>query len=276
MPIIDTKIELNKDLSIYISADGENSLRRARQDDWHCLPGQGRTSLENAPLKKYLREALLAPNLDKIAPYLWLAITPDYAHISPLHFQAARGRSIIVAENVYLHLVWHYDRIFIKPLPKYLLSSAFWEYAEKTDEEMWQAAAGFMRTYSCLIKYEIDFRKAQSTELGLIPTDDGENPITYERFAQFIAPFAELGDDRVRPRYQYGEMRLTRLNWFARFLLGRLTYHHIYPQWNQYLGRFLARFLTVFLLLSTALNAMQVELAVQSAPRGLGSWDAFC
>lgn len=141
---------------------------------------------------------------------------------------------------------------------------------------MWQTAAGFMRTYSCLIKYEIDFRKAQSTELGLIPTDDGENPITYERFAQFIAPFAELGDDRVRSRYQYREMRLTRLNWFARFLLGRLTYHHIHPQWNEYLGRFLAPFLTVFLLLSTALNAMQVELAVQSAPQGLGSWDAFC
>jgi hypothetical protein len=72
MPIIDTKIELNKDLSLFISADGENSLRRARQDDRHCLPGQGRTSLENAPLKKYLGEALLAPNLDKIAPYLWL------------------------------------------------------------------------------------------------------------------------------------------------------------------------------------------------------------
>jgi hypothetical protein len=72
MPIIDTKIELNKDLSLFISADGENSLRRARQDDRHCHPGQGRTSLENAPLKKYLGEALLAPNLDKIAPYLWL------------------------------------------------------------------------------------------------------------------------------------------------------------------------------------------------------------
>ena len=73
---------------------------------------------------------------------------------------------------------------------------------------MWQAAAGFMRTYAYLIKYETDFRKAQSAELGLIPTDDGKEPITYERFAQFIAPFAELDDDSVRPRYQYGEMPL--------------------------------------------------------------------
>jgi hypothetical protein len=140
---------------------------------------------------------------------------------------------------------------------------------------MWQAAAGFMRTYSCLIKYEIDFRKAQDEELGLIPTNDGQNPITYERFAQFIAPFADLDDDKVSPRYHYGEMRLTRLNWFARFLLGRLTYHHIHAQWNEYLSRFLAPFLTVFVLLSTVLSAMQVGLAVQSIPQGSGSWVAF-
>ncbi|KAH8587266.1 hypothetical protein B0O99DRAFT_642180 [Bisporella sp. PMI_857] len=274
MPIINTQIELNKDLSLVVS-NGENNLRRAGQTDLKSLPGQARTSLDNDTLKKYLNEALLAPNLDKMAPYFWLAFTPDHAHISPLHLQAARGRSVIVAENVGLHLVWYYDRIFIKPLPAYLLSSAFWEYIEKTDIEIWQAAAGFMRTYAYLIKYEIDFRKAQSTELGLIPTDDGENPITYERYAQFIAPFAELDNDRVRPRYHYGEMRLTRLNWFARFLLGRWTYHRIHAQWNEYLGRFLAPFLTTFLLLSTALSAMQVELAVQSAPQGSGNWDAF-
>ena len=132
-----------------------------------------------------------------------------------------------------------------------------------------------MRTYSCLIKYEIDFRKAQSTELGLIPDNDGKDPITYERFARFIAPFAELDDNKVKPRYRYGELRLTRLNWFARLLLGRLTYHHIHAQWNEFFGRFLAPFLTVFLLLTTALNAMQVELAVQAAPLGPQDWNGF-
>jgi hypothetical protein len=72
MPIIDTKIELNKDLAFITSANGENSLHRTRQDDPDCLPGQARISLDNAPLNEYLKEALLAPNLDKIAPYLWL------------------------------------------------------------------------------------------------------------------------------------------------------------------------------------------------------------
>ena len=202
-------------------------------------------------------------------------MTPDHAHISPLHFQAARGRSIVVMENPHLHLVWYYDRIFIKPIPRYLLSSAFWEYAEHADHELWQAAAGFMRTYAYLIEYEIDFRKAQSLELGLVPVDDGSSPITYERFAQFIAPFTQLDDSKVPPRYHFGEMRLTRLNWFARIFLQKLTYHHMHAQWNDYLGKVIAPFLTIFLLLSTVLSAMQVELAVQSAPQGLFSWDTF-
>lgn len=191
----------------------------------------------------------------------------------PLTCKPARGRSIIVVENAYLHLVWYYDRIFIKQMPPYLLSSAFWEYSARSDLEMWQAAAGFMGAYAYLIKYEIDFRKPQSTELRLIPTDDGDEKTTNKSFAQFIAPFAELNDDRVRPRYHSGEMRLTRLNWYARFLLGRLTYHHIHAQWNEVLGRILAPFLTVFILLSTMLTAMQVELAAQRGSPGSGSWD---
>lgn len=70
MPIVDIKVELNKDLVLVTSANGESSLRRAGQDRPHSLPGQARTSLHNAPLQKYLREALLAPNLDRLAPYL--------------------------------------------------------------------------------------------------------------------------------------------------------------------------------------------------------------
>jgi hypothetical protein len=72
MPIINTKEELNKDLCLVTSANGENSLHRAGQDHLHSLPGQARISLDNVPLQEYLRKTLLAPKLDKIAPYLWL------------------------------------------------------------------------------------------------------------------------------------------------------------------------------------------------------------
>jgi hypothetical protein len=200
--------------------------------------------------------------------------TPRSSHISPLHHQAVRGRTIIVAEHPQLHLVWSYDRIFVKPIPRYLLSHAFWEYVQ-TNEKLCQAAAGFLRTYSYLVRYEADFRLASSDALGLIPTDDGSCQITFERFAKFIAPFAQLEDGNVNPRYHYGELRLTRLNFCARLFLKKLTFHHIDAQWNSYLGRFLAPMLSTVAVFSVVLNAMQVELAVESSPQNLDHWTAF-
>jgi len=132
-----------------------------------------------------------------------------------------------------------------------------------------------VRSYSRLIKYEVDFRRAQSKELGLIPTDDGTDPITFERFARFIVPFSELKDEDVAIRFQFGELRLNRLNMMARFFLGKATFHHVNAQWANYLGRFLAPFITIFLILTTILNSMQVELAVMSLPTDSGSWLTF-
>ena len=121
----------------------------------------------------------------------------------------------------------------------------------------------------------MDFRRAQSKELGLIPTDDGTDPITFERFARFIVPFSELKDEDVAIRFQFGELRLNRLNMMARFFLGKATFHHVNAQWANYLGRFLAPFITIFLILTTILNSMQVELAVMSLPTDSGSWLTF-
>jgi hypothetical protein len=182
---------------------------------------------------------------------------------------------VVVVENPHLHLVWYYNRIFIKPIPSYMLSRAFWEYIEHEDEEVFRAAAGFMRTYSFLIRFDIDFRKVTSTDLGLIPVSNCDEDITFEKFATFIAPFADLPDSFVSPRYHCGELRLTRLNWLARIFLRKLTFHHIHAQWGSCLNRILAPFITVFVILSTILNAMQAELAAQGLPYELSSWTAF-
>lgn len=202
--------------------------------------------------------------------------TPRSSHISPLHHQAARGRKdIIVVENPHLHLVWVYDRIFIKPVPRYLLSHAFWRYLLR-HPDLHQAAAGFVRSYSYLIKYESDFRLAQSDALCLIPADDGEGkPITYERFALFIASFARLSDADVSARYEFGELRLTRLNILTRLLLKNLTSHHIDAQWSSYLSHFITPLLSVFFIITLPLSAMQVALTVQSLENLSGSWNTF-
>ncbi|KAG8413007.1 hypothetical protein J3458_013428 [Metarhizium acridum] len=236
-----------------------------RRDGKNMLPGHAHADLQSPTLLPYLRRALIPFHLDKLSPRLWLVSTPHYAHISPLHHQAVRGRDVILTENPHLHLVWYYDRIFIKPIPPYMLSRAFWEYIEVADRELFEAAAGFMRTYRFLIQVDLDFRRA-AEDMGLIPTSSCNERLTFEEFAAFITPFADLPDKCVSPRYQYGELRLTRLNWLARIFLEKLTFHHINAQWGSCLSRILAPFIAIFVMLSTILSAMQVELAAQSLP----------
>ncbi|KAI0478458.1 hypothetical protein GGR56DRAFT_630399 [Xylariaceae sp. FL0804] len=264
--------ELCKLLKVETSGPLGKLLRTEASKD--CLPGQPRTLLERQILLPYLKSELLTPELDRLAPHLWLTSTPSSSHISPLHHQQVRGRTVVVAENPSLHLVWHHNRIFIKPVPPYLLSQAFWRFLPQ-DHEIYRAARGFLRTYAFLIHYECDFQRATSPELRLIPPDDGYTPITFERFAELISHVARIPDDETSPRYGYGELRLTRLNKLAKVFLGKMTFHHVEPQLGSFIGSYLAPFLTFFAVVSVALSAMQVQLATQTGNDGDGSWTAF-
>jgi hypothetical protein len=183
-----------------------------------------------------------------------------------------------------LHLVWSYKQIFVKPIPKYLLSHAFWRFYLTDDSSqppieqrirILRASLGFLRTYSYLIRYESDFRIAKQEQHSLIPDDDGREKITWERFAKFISTFADINDEDVAARYGYGELRLTRLNFYTRiFLFPKLTFHHIDAQWGAYFGRFFAPLLFIFGVLTLVLSAMQVELAVQGSVTE-GWWATF-
>lgn len=295
------EIELNKELQL--ASQPQDVNLHWRDGSRTTLPGQPRVRLtESVELKQYLKDEHSTTDLDTLAPKLWLASTkfgfsrtfklirepkvstPRYWHVFPLHHQAIRGRNIIVTENPQLHLVWYYDRIYIKPMPRYLLSHAFWQFLEKQPIELRRAITGFVRTYAYLVQYECDFRLATSNEnqLSLLPNEDGSNlghgsdHITFERFAKFIATFRQLPDEHVSPRYRYGELRLSRLNICARIFLRKLTFHHIDAQWGAYLGRFLAPLLSIFAVVSVALGAMQVELGVQgSLQDSLPKWTQF-
>lgn len=185
--------------------------------------------------------------------------TPRFSHISPLHHQAIRGRDIVLTENPQLHLVYYYDKIFIKPIPRYLLSYAFWQYLGNQSNALREAAIGFMRTYSYLVQYESDFILAQSK--GLLPRND---IITFESFARFVNAFDGFTDEDVCPRYSYGELRLTRLNFYTRILLRKLAFHPVNVQWGTVLNGFVTPLITIFAIASVVLNAMQVYLAVSN------------
>jgi hypothetical protein len=192
----------------------------------------------------------------------------------PLHHQKAHGREVLVNEHPGLHLLWYYERIFVKPIPAYFYTRAFWDFVEEADADVHRAAVGFLRGYYYLIQYEIDFTEACAKRL--IPKKpNGEHP-SYEEFCDFIGPFRDVGDAYVCRRFHYGELRLTRLNKTAMLFRGKLAYFHIHPQWGSYLSHILAPIITVFVVISVVLNSMQVTLQAVAGPNGVDQrWDAF-
>ena len=144
------------------------------------LPGQPRISLSDADaLFGFLRREFWATDLETVAPKLWVLTTPSCANINPLHRQKVLGREIVVTEDPRLHLLWIDRRIFIKPLPSYLVSHSFWTtilsppnppLPPQQPLNCRAAAIGFLRTYRYLIQHESDLRIAQQSDLRLIPT----------------------------------------------------------------------------------------------------------
>jgi hypothetical protein len=203
----------------------------------------------------------------------------DSGNISPLHRQRVKRRTIIVTEDPKLHLVWIYDRIFIKPLPRYIGSHVFWKdhLSVKAGDESREAytrraALGFLRTYYHLIKHESDFRIAQDPSLCLVPTT-----VTWEQFCDFTSSLADIADKDVSPRYAYGEIRLTRLNFYAPLLLGKSHFQKVDYQYGAYFARFYAPILFVIGVVSVILSGLQVITSVESEagsswPMGVSLW----
>ncbi|KAH6854692.1 hypothetical protein B0I37DRAFT_37632 [Chaetomium sp. MPI-CAGE-AT-0009] len=285
-------LEFNDDLeyaSIGITEKQTRKILKAKLGRKQYLPGQPRIRLDKTHghnvdanedhLLKYLEQCHSTAGLDELLPWMRYIFvqTPSYTHIMPLHHQRSHAREIKVSENPGLHLVWYYELIFIKPIPAYFYSQAFWVYLENADKGLYGACLGFVRSYYMLIQYELDFHEA--CQLRLIPPKgDGVMP-TYEEWCEFIEPFARVGDAHVNRRYHYGELRLTRINRAAVLFKFSLAYFHIYPQWGSFLEHTLAPIITVFAVCSVVLNSMQVSLAVMEV-QGDGfsssrAWSSF-
>jgi hypothetical protein len=233
------------------------------------LPGQPSIPLKDLDrTKKFLHDDLWSEDLDRMAPRLWIMTTLSSANINPLHRQRVKGREIIITEEARLHLVWIHDRIFIKPIPRYLLSYGFWEaYLDRRPESLnkeqsnlRKAAAGFLRTYRYLIRHESDFHLAQQESLRLIPKD-----VDWASFCHFTSDLNNIQDSAVSRRYCFGELRLTRLNFYAPFLLRKFRFEQVHGQYGDYFARLYGPVLFVFAVVSTILNSMQVALAADQS-----------
>lgn len=245
------------------------------------IPGNPGIGLLPNEVYDHLSNELATPLLDELYTQLWLVARKSGHHIDALHSQKVKGRSVVPTEDPRLHLIWNRNKVYIKPVPLFLLNHEFWvrylqplkralssENPELTPETFESTASvfdrsiamGFMRSYAFLIKCPLDLAIAK--ECHLIPAD-----IDWIRWSIFINNFRVIGDDRVTKRYHYGQMRLSRLNWIVRIFHPQHTrtrwfYENPYWSISEFMERATFPLVFLFASVSIALSSMQVALAV--------------
>ena len=185
-----------------------------------------------ADIEGFVFAELSTHRLDLIVDWLWVAGVPH--NIRPLHQQKALGRAVILVEDISLHLVWAPKRVFIKPLPGWLLHYQSYEKVvlRPTNQKVGldchnaqRMASGLLKSYSRLIVHESDFVIA--LESGLLP-----KTTTYSQWVAFARSInagmhvCNIHSKHVMDRYRYGELRLGRINLLYRFL-PRFRFEHL-------------------------------------------------
>ncbi|KAF4760999.1 hypothetical protein HAV15_007886 [Penicillium sp. str.  len=257
-----------------------------------CFRGHDNTMrLPTNHTDDFLASELSLKRLEVLDKHLWLAGEKRSAW--PLHYHTLIGRKILITEQMDLHLLWANDgRMFVKPLPRFLLETNFWSEnlscldscrckdgqmatnMNRTEDSAIQAlpecprrrlhkcAMGFLYTYVCLVSYESDFRIAN--EHHLLPSRFDGSAVTWENWKVFVREILnQYHKDDTHPRFHRAELRLSRLNNVHRFtqfpllepyLRDRRNFGSLFSDNITWLAT-----ATVFVVL--VLTAMQVGLA---------------
>ncbi|GKT81419.1 ankyrin domain protein [Colletotrichum tofieldiae] len=206
--------------------------------------------------------------LSDIHNWLWIVGRPSPPR--PLHQHRLLSREIVITEKLELHLVWTTNRIFIKPLPRFLLEPHFWMrflcchlVSDNADPcscgGRQKRALGFLFSYAALITYESDFYLAK--EMYLLPKE-----VEWLAWRVFVQELLDSSPyQRIDPRFHYGELRLSRLNKIYFFWKTPLSGYM--SRWNQYGSFFRDNFAllassTVYI--AVVLTAMQVGLSTDA------------
>lgn len=211
---------------------------------------------EEQILSECVEEELDVSRLGTIHKQLWLA--GRAGNIRSLHRQKILGREIVITEDTNLHLVWDQTRIFIKPLPKFLLDYSFFKRNLCSDEDLHKKACGLLSTYTKLILHESDFIMA--IEMNLLPSTLKDK---YNGWCEFAVKLrSNIHQDSVDERYIYGELRMTRLNLIYRVLgYGARGFHSNYNRYGFFFQRNFGGLLIGFGYISLVLAAMQTVLS---------------
>ncbi|KAF2623248.1 hypothetical protein BU25DRAFT_319798, partial [Macroventuria anomochaeta] len=226
------------------------------------LPDAPRVYL-HAPsqILSYCLDDLDTPKLNHLGEKLWWA--GPCPEIVSLTQQLVLDRRIQVTEDPAVHCLWVEGLVYLKPLPSYLTSYAFWEYLydvsiDQTSLEerkrLKATALGFLRTYARLIQRRSDFNLARRSDL--LPLGS----TTFEAFVAFITAFDTVPDQAVSSRWRFGLLQLDALNFHSALHLRRWHLNRFESRYTAYFERFFPVVLFIFALFSVALSAMQVIL----------------
>ncbi|GAB1317485.1 Subtilisin-like serine protease [Madurella fahalii] len=191
------------------------------------------------------------------------------------------GRETAVVDRMDLHLLWANEgRLFVKPVPRFLLDLVFCQRNLQCPESCMcgdrlrdayreiprKVALGFLYTYACLISSESDFHVAN--EKRLLPRREDDSPIEWadwKTLARALLRTHERDPPAVHPRFLRAELRLSRINTIHRFtqpppfepyLRDRHNYSSLFRDNLAWMAA-----ATVFVAL--VLTAMQVGLATE-------------
>ena len=248
--------------------------------------------LELNDLPTFVEKDLNVKRLEHIRKQLWLCGAGGQQR--PLsRLKGYYQRQIVVIHQTDLHLTWDSDtlRMFVKPLPAYLLNVKFWrdyictDSDSESDKTTFINALGFLRTYVALIYSEIDLNLAIQEQLlpKVYPVDE-KNPasfkstsrncgeeavdITWPQWRAFIEEFLTLYPksklpELQRTRWEYGELRLGRLNSVYRLCVrGHIFrgYEFGYASYGNFLSRNSSWLIAAFAYVAIVHGAMQVGL----------------
>ncbi|KAJ5618523.1 hypothetical protein N7528_006634 [Penicillium herquei] len=256
-------------------------------------PGPHDLSVPSNDVEGFLVKDLSLGKLNDLK-HLWFAGAVRRA--IPLHEQIVIGRDIVITERMGLHLLWKNDRrLFIKPLPCYLLQPSFWRkylccksdceckpqtratsrnhnstgdhvpaLGECPEKKLWEYAMGFLYSYVCLISYESDFSIA--SEKYLLPRQLIKSKSGWEDWKRLVQEVLS-NDDRktVHPRFLRAELRLARLDTIHRLTQMPPFEPYLRQYWN-YGSLFrenITLLTTATIFIALVLTAMQVGLATE-------------
>lgn len=243
---------------------------------YHEASGKRQVADPEDDISAFLHNELSLGRLDEMLQHLWLAGAKQAP--KQLHAQVAVGREIVVVDQMDLHLVLDYDRrIFLKPIPRFLLDSQFWQSnlecpygcmcldppAASCRGNLRRVALGFLYTYVCLISSETDFFLAN--EKRLLPRKAMDSTMEWSEWKTTARELLrEHRPENVHPRFLRAELRLSWIDWINRFT--RSPSFEYLRGYSNYTSFYRDNFrvmtaLTVFLAL--VLSAMQVGLSTE-------------